>query len=136
MPFHSRPDLLVRTQDGRNVILQEPLEFVRGSDLRRFRAPVGTTSDGASTPAALWPTIPPFGAYWRAAVLHDAAYRGALDTSDDGLLWRPAFLGKDECDALFFEAMECLGVTLVEAQTIYQGVHIMGGGAFNADRAS
>lgn len=132
MPFHSRNDLLVRTKDGRNVVLQEPLEFYSETG-QLYRAPTGTTSDGASTPPALWPTIPPFGSYWLAAILHDAAYRGVLEVKrgDD---WVVAMLSKDSADSLLLEAMLSLGVSEVERLAIYGGVHFGGSTAFNKDR--
>ena len=133
MPFHSRNDLLVRTTDGRNVVLQEPLEFVTDAG-RRLRAPAGTESDGASTPAALWPTYPPFGKYWLAAVLHDAAYRDKLEVMNLAGQWVPAHLAKDDCDALFLQAMRSLGVTEADRLILYDGVHFGGNAAFNADR--
>ena len=83
MPFRSRNDVLNRTSDGRNVVLQENLEFVSagysgGDDFERFRAPIGATSDGISTPKELWLKFPPFGPWWLGGVIHDSAYRGTL----------------------------------------------------------
>ena len=133
MPFKSRADLLVRTSDGRNVILQEPLEFVRGSDMVIFRAPAGSASDGISTPSEIWLHFPPFGTWWRAGIIHDAAYRDTLEVFQDGQ-WVKAHLSKDDSDQLFLEAMASLGVGEMDRNTIYQGVHLAGARAFHDDR--
>jgi hypothetical protein len=112
--------LAVRTADGHNVVLLEPLVYVTKSG-ETITVPAGATSDGASTPRFLWPTIPPFGMYWLAAVLHDYLYRRTQ---------KP----KAECDNLLLEAMESLGVEKVLASAIYEGVNIGGQAAFDADR--
>jgi hypothetical protein len=83
--------------------------------------PQGTTSDGASTPEAIWNVVPPFGKYWRAAVLHDYLYR---------VTKRP----KNQCDELLLEAMESLGVNALERYTIYEGVKFGGYSSFVDDR--
>ena len=114
--------LTVSTGDGRNFILVEPFTYTSKSG-EVIAVPAGSTSDGASTPCELWPTIPPFGRYWRAAFLHDYLYR---------FTQRP----KVECDALFKEAMVSIGVNAIEADIIYQGVNLFGESNFQADRAS
>ena len=133
MPFASRNDLLVRTSDGRNVVLQETLEFVTVAGIR-YRVPAGATSDGLSTPREVWFSIPPFGPAWLAGVLHDAAYRDVLEALREGA-WVKAGLDKGRTDALLLEAMQALGVGTLEMQTIYRAVCIAGGRAFGEDRA-
>jgi len=133
MPFHSRNDLLVRTSDGRNFTLQEPLEFVLDAGMR-YRVPVGAQTDGASTPAALWPILPPFGGYWLAAVLHDAAYRGTLEIMERDGGWAPAGLSREQADLLLLEAMIALDVPEATRFAIYEGVRAGGNRAFAEDR--
>ncbi|MGA2160527.1 MAG: DUF1353 domain-containing protein [Dehalococcoidia bacterium] len=106
--------------DGRIFTLLAPLVYVTKNG-EVVTVPAGTPTDGASTPAGLWVTIPPFGKYWLAAILHDYLYRFTS---------RP----KDECDNLLLEAMESLGVDEIEAHTIYEGVHLFGQAAFDEDR--
>lgn len=132
--FASNNSPLVRTNDGRNFVLQEPV-IVQRDDGARFRVPVGASSDGASTPCELWPTLPPFGKYWLAAVVHDAAYRGTLERQTVKDEWLPAMLPKLECDGLFLDCMIALGVNELERETLYEGVSRFGWKAFNADRA-
>jgi Protein of unknown function (DUF1353) len=121
MPF-AKPTLLVETVDGHNFTLMEDLVYVSEGGIT-YTAPKGSQTDGASTPPVLWPTIPPFGKYWLAAVLHDWAYR----YSD---------LTKQECDWLIKEAMKSLDVDALLADTIYEGVNVGGWSSFEQDRAS
>jgi hypothetical protein len=133
--FKSPSEILVRTGDGRNVTLMEPIEFQTDKGVT-YQVPIGATSDGASTPAALWPTIPPFGQYWKAAVVHDAAYRNQLQRQLESGFWVPAMLSKEDCDALFLDCMTALGVDQPLKDAIYEGVAMFGGKAFMDDRAS
>ena len=122
-------DWKVTTNDGRNFVLLEAVNYV-GKNGISYVMPVGATSDGASTPCELWPTIPPFGLYWKAAFLHDCAYRNTLQYIDGHIIG----LGKDEADALLKEAMESCGVDWLMTQTIYDGVRIGGWKSFEQDR--
>lgn len=83
--------------------------------------PVGTVSDGASTPREIWDLIPPFGSYWRATYLHDYLYR--LTKRD-----------RKECDDILLEAMKDIGVPLLLRDAIYEGVRLGGSWAFDDDR--
>jgi hypothetical protein len=127
LPFH------VATSDGRNFTLLDDV-FYTSADGTKYRLPAGDgTSDGASTPAAVWAAIPPFGQYWPAAFLHDCAYRDTLEIWD-GVTWDRATLPKDKCDALLFEAMLALGVGEFEAKVIYEAVVLAGQNSFDKDR--
>jgi Protein of unknown function (DUF1353) len=95
--------------------------------------PKGAATDGASTPQAIWDVLPPFGAYWLAAFLHDCAYQNTLlIVKETGM--EKAALFKDDCDSLLKEAMQSLGVDNADVETIYQGVRVGGFKAFNDDR--
>jgi hypothetical protein len=132
--FHSRNDVLVRSSDGRNFVLQEPLEVVR-DDGARFRVPAGATSDGASTPSEMWAILPPFGPWWLAAIVHDAAYRGTLERQMANDTWMVAMLPKEQCDLLFLDCMSALGVEQGKKEALYEGVRLGGWKAFREDRA-
>jgi hypothetical protein len=112
--------LKVSTQDGRNFVLLEPFIYTTQAGLI-ILVPAGSTSDGASTPPEIWPTIPPFGRYWIAAFLHDYLYRYTQ-------------YPKAICDNIFKEAMVSLGVDALDAETIYLGVDLLGQSSFNQDR--
>lgn len=124
LPGFAPAQFKVSTQDGRIFRLEEPVVFTR-ADGSQVAMPVGTESDGASTPLALWGMLPPFGIYWRAAFLHDAAYRART---------RPIIGSKSEADDLFDEAMAATGVDATRRQIIFQGVHQFGGHAWLEDR--
>jgi len=110
----------VRTSDGHNVVVLRPFTFTR-KDGTVITVPAGTTSDGASTPYIIWNTLPPFGKYWMAAVLHDYLYRDSK-------------FEKDFCDDTLAEAMDVLGVGYLDHFAIYEGVSLCGWHAFNDDR--
>lgn len=129
-PGFQSDDFTVSTSDGRNFVLLNSVIYI-AKDGTKWIIPADTTSDGASTPRFTWDVLPPFGAYWRAAVLHDAAYRGTLVNADGG----EANLPKDKCDNLLLEAMELCGVDIIDRQAIYQAVRLAGGEAFSEDRA-
>lgn len=123
----------VSTSDGRNFILLVDA-FYTAKDGSQYCMPVGATSDGASTPPEVWQMIPPFGLYWPAAFLHDCAYRNTLQKWI-GSSWVKCALMKAECDNLLHEAMESLGVSLIERDTIYEAVVLAGASSFESDRA-
>lgn len=112
----------VESNDGRNFTLVEPVIFTRPCG-EEITIPVGAQSDGASTPAIMWPTLPPFGTYWKAAYLHDYLYRYTQRT-------------KEGCDTILKEAMRSLGVGEIDIIVIYEGVTIGGEESFKADRAA
>ncbi len=111
-----KTSLKTDSTDGQNVILDEDLTYT-AEDGRVITIPRGSDSDGASVPKIFWNIFPPFGKYWRAALLHDYLYRHTQ---------RP----KAECDGLFYEAMRACGVGWLKAKTIYQGVNWFGVLAF------
>lgn len=113
--------LKVSTSDGRNFVLLEPFTYTCKSGLA-ITVPAGSTSDGASTPPEIWPTVPPFGKYWKAAFLHDYLYRYTQ-------------MAKADCDNVFKEAMRSLEVSAIEADAIYEGVNLFGQLSFDQDRA-
>ena len=102
----------VETSDGRVFSLLEAFSYTR-KDGQVVEVPVGSESNGASTPRLLWRVFPPFGRYWKAAFLHDHLYeRGEYE--------------KTFCDETFMESMEWLGVPETVARTLYEGVHLLG----------
>ena len=116
----SSSELQVAAADGRNIRLLLPFSYTR-SDGIVIEIPAGTLSDGASTPPEVWPILPPFGKYWRAAVVHDYLYRYSN-------------YPKDFCDDTLREAMLWSGVDEMEAITIYEAVKRFGQDSFDQDR--
>lgn len=128
--------LEVASSDGRNFTLLKEVVYT-AADGTVYIMPVGATSDGASTPSIVWPLIPPFGIYWKAAFLHDCAYRNTLGVDDKSKANPqiiPANLPKCDCDALLCEAMESLGVGKTRIDEIYEAVVVAGTSSFDSDR--
>lgn len=125
--FQSRIAEVV-TLDGRNFKLSKPIEYV-AKDGALYTVPEWADTDGASTPRSLWSVLPPFGDYWLACVLHDAAYRNTLRKGGTS-----ANLTKEQSDNLLLEAMQSCQVDEIACQTIYEGVKWGGFKAFRDDR--
>ena len=126
--------LMVMTADGHNCTLYEPLVYRRrNGDL--IRAINYSTTDGLSTPAFLWPLIPPFGKIWFSGVIHDAAYRNTLEKlNDTETTWLPITLSEEDSNELIHEAMETQGAGWLEHTVIYIALEWFGWRAFDADR--
>lgn len=97
---------------GRIAVLLEPLSW------RGITVPAGYMSDGASVPRPLWWLLPPWGDVGtRAALFHDyACDRLKAGTPVSGGSTRA------ECDRLFREALEELGVASWRAWACWSGV--------------
>lgn len=111
-------------KDGRNWQLVEDLVY--DSDAYGLIVvPAGFVTDFASTPAALWARIPPWGVYGQATVLHDQVYWV------HGTGRRP--MTREEADALLLEAMVALNVDVDLRLMIHTGVRIGGQRAWDDD---
>jgi hypothetical protein len=82
------------------------------------RVPIGFVTDFASIPRPFWSALPPDGLYAYAAVIHDYLY---WDQS------RP----RAEADEILKLCMEDFRVDVVTVDTIYTGVRLGGGPAWN-----
>ena len=93
--------------DGRTMTLLNELRYTDPQGVV-WIAPAGSQVDGASIPRALWPFFGgPFeGKYRNASVLHDVAYDQRTRP------WQ-------QVDRMFYDAMRCSGVGVVEAKTFY-----------------
>jgi Protein of unknown function (DUF1353) len=114
----------IRTRDGRNGSLLNPIRFQRPDNVggEIITVPAGATTDGASIPEAAWSLgLAPFGVYWLACVLHDWLYRGTKRS-------------REECDLILWEAMLSLDVPEAVAKVIYNAVRQFGQAAFDEDR--
>ena len=121
-------DLIVRDDDGRHMTLHAPLKFYSAQRKGSFIAPEGFQTDFASIPRGFWNLIPKNGKWDKAAVMHDAAYRGELQTPTG----RKVHLIKAYADDLFYEAMRASGVNAVTATLMYKAVSWFGGSAYKA----
>jgi len=112
--------ILIKTSDGRHIILMESFTYITNAG-SIINIPAFIKSDGASVPKIFWNIIPPFGNYWKAAVLHDYLYRYTL-------------YPKKYCDAIFYEAMSSLGVDIEIRKIMFKGVSIGGWKSFKEAR--
>jgi hypothetical protein len=98
--------------DDRNMCLLEPFWYIDPQG-RRWEAPAGGITNGASIPRTLWSSIgSPFtGNYRRAAIIHDVAIR------DPGVV-------RGEADTMFYFACLAGGCMLIESRLLYAGVRI------------
>ena len=116
----------VSTPDGRNCTLLKKEWFKRPDSVggEIIELPAGATSDGATTPAAIWwGGFTPFGPWWKASFIHDWLYRQTHRT-------------KEFCDLVFYEAMVASGVPESRARWFYNGVVEGGFHACAEDRAA
>src|ERR1051325_2194523 len=100
--------------DGRSMTLLTELRYTDPhGDV--WVAAIGSVVDGASLPRYLWSIMGgPFeGQYRNASVLHDVAY---------GRHNRPW----QDCDRMFYNAMRCSGVDVLEAKTMYYALYKFG----------
>ena len=130
-PGFQQTTLEVRTGDGLDDVLLEPLNFVR-ADLTLLRAPAGSPTDGMSVPRCLQNIIPATGGDWFSAVLHDAAYRNWLE--ENWGVWCQANFTRKQCDDLMLEALELQGVGWLMRHVIFWALRLFGGAAFKKDR--
>ncbi len=100
--------------DGRTMMLLSELRYTDPKGVV-WIAPAGSRVDGASIPRALWPVFGgPFeGKYRNASVLHDVAY------DEKTRPWQ-------QVDRMFYDAMRCSGVNVVEAKTFYYALYHRG----------
>lgn len=118
--------MLLEDLDGIEGILREPLIFESARLGFVVAVPEGFTTDFASIPRGLWNVIPKRGKHDKAAVLHDAGYRGKLLD----IYGEPLVLTRKQTDELFLEAMEVSGVGRLTRQTMFWAVRLFGGSSY------
>lgn len=89
----------------------------------------GSRTDLASTPAAVWATMPPDGAWAEAAVMHDNCYRtrGTYQFYSHAGRTRAAPYARAECDEILRQGMVALGVPAWKRIAIFEAVRGFGG---------
>jgi hypothetical protein len=125
--------LVVQTRDGLDDILVEALVFL-DYDGTLYRAPIGSTTDGLSTPkiVRIIPGYDATGDDWWSGVLHDSGYRDFLQVSTG--VWIKANLTQKQCDHLIYSAMKSQGVGFLRRHIIFYALRLFGGFAFKGDR--
>ena len=98
--------------EDRNMCLLETFWYVDPQG-RRWEAPKGATTNGASIPRTLWSSIgsPYTGNYRRASIVHDIAIRSQC-------------ILRADADTMFYFACLAGGCMLMEAKLLYAGVRV------------
>jgi hypothetical protein len=118
-------DLVVKSYDETKWELTEEFYFYFSEDDKStgVTVPKGFITDFASVPRILWSILPPTGRYTKAAVLHDFLYSNASHLE----------LTRKQCDKMFLQGMEILGVKRWVRNTIYRAVRIFGNKYYKKD---
>ncbi len=118
-------DLIVRSHNETKWQLTEEFKFYfeENGSKEYITVTKGFITDFASVPRILWSILPPTGRYTKAAVLHDFLYSNKSNTN----------FTRKQCDKMFLQAMEILGVKKWVRRTIYRAVRIFGGNYFRKD---
>ena len=133
--FH-HDGLDVHTHNGLDDVLLDNLIFNRTNG-ERLRAPIGSTTDGLSTPKIIriLPGYDATGDDWLSGVLHDAAYRNQLEIfCGVTQSWVKARLTQKQSDGLILEAMTAQRVGWIRRHIIYFALRVFGSFAFRSDR--
>lgn len=105
-----RTEWLSGADGDRGMRLAEPFWYTDPQG-RRWDAPAGSATDGATIPRTLWSSVgsPYTGPYRRAAIVHDVAIRDPQ-------------VARAEADAMFYHACLAGGCTARQAGLLYAGV--------------
>lgn len=103
---------------GRRVRLLQDL--VIDYELGHYTVPKGFVSDLASVPRILWSIIPPWGKYYKAAIVHDYLY----------IQGKGGKAGKLRADNLFLSVMRHSEVGYIKRNIMYRAVRMFGRGNF------
>lgn len=121
MPKFMKPLVVKKVSNGTWEVYEE-LEYHVGSkdsdDV--IVVPQGTRTDFASVPRGLWNIFPPDGQYASAAVVHDYLYQ------EHGDVPKGRGRSRKECDDIFLEAMQVLGVPSWKRYTMWLAVRSFG----------
>lgn len=110
--FENPLDVRIPDADDLRTVLS-PFSFWSQVLNARVCVEAGFQTDYASTPRLLWQVLPPTGRYTKAAVIHDWLY------THQGVT-------RAEADAVFYEAMEHLGVHWLTRRVMWAGVRLGG----------
>jgi len=109
--------------DGQDSVLIAPLEYKIGQSEFIITVPAGFVTDFASTPHAIWASLPPTGHYLLAALVHDFLYW------DQGCTRRQA-------DDLLYAAMAESQVKSSDRDNIWKAVRRIGGAAWDGNSSA
>ena len=107
-----KTEWLSEAGEDRNMCLLETFCYTDPAG-RRWEAPKGAITNGASIPRTLWSSLgsPYTGNYRRASIIHDIAIR-------------TPFHSRVDADTMFYFACMAGGCMLIEAKLLYAGVRV------------
>ncbi len=123
MSRFTEPLVVTPLPDGKTWIILHDFGYEIGEEGSRniINVPIGTYTDFASIPRALWAAFPRWGKYGNAAVIHDWMY------------WDQS-RSRKEADDIFLEGMEVLEVPTWKRRAIYSAVRTFGGIAWKSNQ--
>jgi hypothetical protein len=113
MPFEQGTEVEVRAIDASDWIVLRPIRYFGAR--QTFEVPVGMCTDFASVPRAFVWFLPRYGAYTKAAILHDYLWRVAVPRGD---------LSLPEADGIFRRAMRELHVPFLRRWIMWSAVRL------------
>lgn len=121
-------DIIVMAIGSKEWKLMDDFEYHVGfaSSLEVIVIPTGFETDFASIPKVFHSFINPAGKVRAAALVHDYLY------SKRGVLPHKTYTRK-ECDEIFLELMQVVGVAYWKSLTMYYAVWLFGKSSWNAD---
>lgn len=111
------------------VRLLEPLVYFVGQadSAEIVTVPAGFETDFASIPFGLWNLFPPLGPWARPAIVHDFLYATRGTGMWDGGKYITAHgYSREQSDAIFYEAMEVVGVPTWRRSLMFAAVRAGG----------
>ena len=128
--------LFVEEIGGGNWRIAQEFDYAVGTEDSGIviGVPAGFVTDFASIPQVLWNILPPVGKYGKAAVIHDYLYcsGGRVITVPQAGRALKLYYSREQCDDIFREAMEVLGVGRIKRNLMWLAVRAFGGPSFKA----
>lgn len=123
--------LTVLTRDGENDLLIDPLVFI-AADGTKYRAAIGSTTDGLSTPklVRILPGYDATGDDWLSGAFHDSFYRQTAEIELPNGIWCSANVTRKEADDLMLDAMQTQGVGWIRRHVIWAAIRLFGASAW------
>jgi len=123
MSRFTEPLVVTPLPDGKTWIILNDFGYEIGEEDSGniINVPIGTYTDFASIPRALWAVFPRWGKYGNAAVIHDWMY------------WDQS-RSRKEADDIFLEGMEVLKVPKWKRRAIFSAVRTFGRMAWKSNQ--
>jgi len=118
MPFEDTTPIMEKLLGGEWRLIK-PVVYTTSAG-HRIEVPAGFLTDLASVPWGLWNVFPPAGDYTPAAIIHDYLYERQGKVHEG-----PAY-SRAECDSIFLEAMQDMGISWLRRNLMWLAVRVGG----------